>query len=78
MRHVIFSSVTCRAVPYFSTSSHKLHDFRKNVSEREVHVLTFYENLSEKCVIMGSIWRDIIMDVLRLRVKCLLFLSDFN
>ena len=31
MLHIILSSVTCPAVPYFPTLSHKQHDFRKNV-----------------------------------------------
>jgi len=29
MRHVILSYLTCPALPYFSTSSHKRHDFRE-------------------------------------------------
>jgi hypothetical protein len=41
MRPIIFSTVTCQALPYFFTLSHRLHDFRKRVSEHEVCVLLF-------------------------------------
>jgi hypothetical protein len=37
MPHVILSSVTCLAVKYFSTLSHKCYDFRKN----KMYVLIF-------------------------------------
>ena len=38
---MIFSSVACLAMPYFSTLSHKSRDFRENMIERKMYVLLF-------------------------------------
>jgi len=37
----IMSSVKSQALQYFSTLSHKWHDFRKKVTERKMDVLNF-------------------------------------
>jgi hypothetical protein len=40
MRRIIFSSVPRLTLPYFSTFSHKRHDFRKIVTKYKMRVLS--------------------------------------
>jgi hypothetical protein len=78
MRHVILSSVTSLAPPYFSTLSHKRHDFREKVIEHEMCVLIFSTTFVSNIFILRRIQRDTIINERRLRVNYPLFLSDFN
>jgi len=41
MHHIISSPVVCPALPYFSTLSHKWHDFQEKVIERKMYILIF-------------------------------------
>jgi hypothetical protein len=46
MRRVLSSCVSCSAVQYFSTLSHKRNDFgKKKVTERKIYVLIFSTTL---------------------------------
>jgi len=38
--HIIRSSVSCLALLYFSTLSHKWHDYKKKVTERKMYVFS--------------------------------------
>jgi hypothetical protein len=69
MRRIILSSVACLAVPYFSTLSHKRHDFRKKVIEHKICVLIFSTNLSKTFLILRRIQRDIVINVHRSSCK---------
>ena len=78
--YAILSSVTCPVLQYFSTFSHKRHDFRKKnkVTEHKMCFLifstTFFWNISHT----KKIWTRCNKKYIRLHVKYPLFLSDFN
>ena len=80
LRHITFSSVAFPAVPYFSTLSHKRHDFRGvgGIIEREMFALTSSINLSDTFLIRRRIPWDTVISAYRYSCKVMLFLSDFN
>jgi hypothetical protein len=60
MRRITLSSVTCLALPHFSTLPHIGHDFREIVTEYKVCVLIFSTFLSETFLILRRNERDMI------------------
>ena len=72
----ILSSVACLPLPYFSTLSHKRHDFPGRKLLNTKCVLWFsIQLLSETFLILRRNERDMIKNVVDINVKCLLFLS---
>ena len=74
MLHIVLSSVDCPAPQYFSTLSHKRHDFLQKVSEHEMCVLIFFKLLSETFLILRRIQGVTTKMYMDLRVKYPLFL----
>ena len=56
----ILSTVTCPALPDFSTSPYKWCEFRENVLEHKMRVFILFTNLSEIFLTLKRIQRDII------------------
>jgi hypothetical protein len=78
MRRIILPSVACLVVPYFSTLSHKWHDFRGGkIIEHKMCVFIFSTTLSEIFLILRRIQRDIIIDVRRSSRKVTVILVRF-
>jgi len=77
----MLSSVATPAVQYFSTLSHKRHDFRekKKVTEHELCVLIFCTAFffSKDFLILKAIQRDIIINVLRYLCKVPVIFAKF-
>ena len=69
MRRVILPSVACPALPYFTTLSHKQHDFREKVTEYEMCVLVFSTNLSGTFFILRRIERDMMKIYIFIHIK---------
>jgi len=64
---------------YFSTLSHKWHNFRKkNLLEPKMFVLNFCTKLSKTLVILGRIQRDMIKNVYRSSCKVPVILVLFS
>ena len=78
VRHILLSFVASLAQPYFSTLSHKRHDFREKVTEHKICVLISSTTLSKTFLNLRRSQRHIVMNVKSLHVKHTSFLSDFN
>ena len=63
MRHILLSFVACPFLQYFSTLSHKRHDFREKLIEHKMCVLNLTANVYEMFLILGRTDRDMIKNV---------------
>jgi len=77
MRRIILSSVTCPALPHFSTLSHKGRDFQGKVTEFSMYCLISLKLLSATFLNLRRIQRDIIIHVHRTSRKMVVILVKF-
>jgi hypothetical protein len=78
MCHIILLSVTCQAVPYFSTLSHKQHIFGKKLLIIKFVFWFSLQLLCETFLILRRIQSDIIMYVHRSSHKVPVILLNFH
>ena len=79
MSFFMLTSVTCATVPYFSTLSHKRHDFRgKNVIENKVFFVFYSVFVKYLYFFLRRTERQMVIMCISLHVKYPFFLSDFN
>jgi len=76
MRSIILPYVG-RPLPYFSTLSHKGHDFRIKVIKHKMCVLIFSTSLSEKRLILRIIQQDTVINVRKSSCKVSLIFVGF-
>jgi hypothetical protein len=76
-KHVrlIFSSVACLALPYFSIVCHTRQDFRERVIEHKICVFIFSTNFVWS---ISHVSKNSVRMYIGLHVKCPLSSSDFN
>ena len=78
IRRIICPPIACLAVPYFSTLSHKRHDFRKNnITALTLCVLIFSTSLAETYLVLRRIERDFIINIHRSSCKVHLIVVRF-
>jgi hypothetical protein len=76
--HTPYWHVTCLALQYFSTLSHKRHYLWKNLLNVKCVLLFSLQLLSETFLILRRVEQDMIKTYIGRHVKYSWFLSDFN
>ena len=70
--------VACLDLPWFSALARKWHAFRERIIEHKMRVFILSTILSETFFLLRIIQRSTVTMYVRIHVKYLLFLSDFN